>query len=98
MLLFFVQINIFHFQFIFPTILYNFRPPELGGCTGTLCLSDLRFPLMWKDLDHFRNRGDYRRYAVFALLRVGTEIYDTTLVNPVDRSVTDITFDDTVIL
>lgn len=54
-------------------------------------------PLIWKDSDHFKNKGDYRRFAVFVLLKIGTEIYDTVMVNPVDRSMTDICFDDIIV-
>ncbi|XP_050689508.1 rhotekin-like isoform X3 [Eriocheir sinensis] len=71
-----------------------------SGCQPSLarvCLSDLRMPLIWKDSDHFKNRGDYRRFAVFVLLKIGTEIYDTVMVNPVDRSMTDICFDDIIV-
>ncbi|XP_035732001.1 rhotekin-like [Vespa mandarinia] len=60
--------------------------------TATVSLSELRFPLMWKDLDHFKNRGDYRRFAVFCMARIGTEICDTILLCPIDRTHTDITF------
>lgn len=66
-------------------------------CKSTLCASDIRIPLMWKDTDHFKNKGDYRRYAVFCLLRVGTDIYDTSMINNVDRSMTDLTFDDVIV-
>ncbi len=41
---------------------------------------------------------DHRRYAVFCLVKIGTEIFDTELVKDVDRSMTDVTFDDTIIL
>ncbi|KAF2365018.1 Anillin domain [Trinorchestia longiramus] len=61
-----------------------------------VCISDLRMPLIWKDSDHFKNKGDFRRFAVFALLKIGTEIYDTAMINPVDRSMTDICFDDII--
>jgi len=66
-------------------------------CHGRLGLTDLRFPLMWKDTDYFKNRGDYRRFAVFCLAKVGTEVLDTSLVTPVDRSSTDITFSDAIV-
>lgn len=56
--------------------------------------TDIRIPLIWKDSDYFKNKGDYRRFAVFCLLKIGTEIYDTIMVN-VDRNITDICFDDT---
>lgn len=65
--------------------------------TATVSISDLRFPLMWKDLDHFKNRGDYRRFAVFCLARIGTEICDTSLLCPIDRTHTDITFGEPLI-
>lgn len=41
---------------------------------------------------------DYRRYAVFCLLRIGTDIYETSMLNNVDRSMTDLTFDDIMVL
>ncbi|XP_064601778.1 rhotekin-2-like isoform X2 [Liolophura sinensis] len=65
-------------------------------CKAKVCVSDIRIPLMWKDTDHFKNKGDHRRYVVFCLLKIGTEIYDTSMVNNVDRSMTDITFDDVI--
>lgn len=55
--------------------------------------SEIRVPLIWKDTDYFKNKGDYRRFAVFCLVQIGTEIYDTIMVN-VDRNVTDICFED----
>lgn len=74
---------------------FIFRPSE---STATVSLSELRLPLMWKDLDHFKNRGDYRRFAVFCMARIGTEICDTSLLCPIDRTHTDITFVDPLIL
>ncbi|GIY79212.1 rhotekin-2 [Caerostris extrusa] len=58
--------------------------------------NDIRMPLIWKDSDHFKNRGDYRRFAVFCLLKVGTEVFDTTMISNVDRSMTDIAFEDVI--
>lgn len=49
--------------------------------------------MIWKDTDYFKNKGDYRRFAVFCLLQLGTEIYDTIMIY-VDRNVTDICFED----
>lgn len=66
-------------------------------CTARICVTDLRIPLMWKDTDHFKNKGDYRRYAVFCLIKIESDIYDTAMINNVDRSMTDLTFDDTLI-
>uniref|UniRef100_T1JH77 Uncharacterized protein n=1 Tax=Strigamia maritima TaxID=126957 RepID=T1JH77_STRMM len=70
---------------------------KIEPCKAKVCVSDIRMPLIWKDSDHFKNKGDYRRFAVFCLLKLGTEIYDTLMVNNVDRSMTDITFEDVVV-
>lgn len=52
---------------------------------------------MWRDVDHFKNRGDYKRFAVFCLLKIDSQIYDTQLITDVDRQVTDVTFDDFIV-
>ena len=41
---------------------------------------------------------DHRRYAVFCLVKIGTEIYDTSLISTVDRNMTDLSFDDVIVL
>ena len=56
-------------------------------------VSEIRIPLLWKDTDIFKNKPDTRKFAVFCLLQIGTEIYDTFLTT-VDRTVTDICFDE----
>uniref|UniRef100_A0A3P9NQZ9 Rhotekin 2 n=1 Tax=Poecilia reticulata TaxID=8081 RepID=A0A3P9NQZ9_POERE len=58
-------------------------------CPGTVAITGLRFPLIWRDSDHFSNRGSSRRVAVFCLMQIGSEVFDTEMV-VVDRSVTDI--------
>nr|XP_034193746.1 rhotekin-2-like [Osmia lignaria] len=70
---------------------------NISDNNGKLFISDLRFPLMWRDSDHFKNRGDHRRFAVFCLARVGAEIQDTSLLYPVDREQTDISFPDVLL-
>ncbi|XP_063165757.1 rhotekin isoform X2 [Candoia aspera] len=78
------------------------RPSEAGPtdgrspCRGRICVSDLRIPLMWKDTEYFKNKGDLHRCAVFCLLQIGTEIYDTEMVL-VDRTLADICFENTVL-
>ncbi|KAI5706008.1 hypothetical protein M8J75_003945 [Diaphorina citri] len=75
-------------------------PPRMNGisgCKARVSLSDIRLPLMWRDSDYFKNKGDYRRFAVFCLVRSGTELYDTSLLCPVDRSHTDLTFQDVLL-
>lgn len=74
-------------------------PASKGGrATGKVSLSEIRMPLMWRDSDHFKNKGDHRRFAVFCLVKIDTEIYDTTLLCPVDRNATDISFNDAILL
>lgn len=65
---------------------------------GKVSLSELRMPLIWRDTDHFKNKGDHRRFAVFCLVKIGTDIYDTSLLCPIDRSATDVTFNDAILL
>uniref|UniRef100_A0A3B4CAI4 REM-1 domain-containing protein n=1 Tax=Pygocentrus nattereri TaxID=42514 RepID=A0A3B4CAI4_PYGNA len=52
----------------------------------------LRIPLFWKDSEHFSNKGNSQRMAVFCLMKMGSEIFDTEMVI-VDQSVTDICFE-----
>ncbi|XP_068535504.1 rhotekin isoform X6 [Anas acuta] len=78
------------------------RPSDAGPtddrlpCRGRVCISDLRIPLMWKDTEYFRNKGELHRCAVFCLLQIGVEIYDTEMVL-VDRTLTDICFENAVL-
>ncbi|XP_048859403.1 rhotekin isoform X3 [Brienomyrus brachyistius] len=65
-------------------------------CKGKVAISDLRIPLMWKDTEYFKNKGELHRCAVFCLLQLDGEIYDTDMVM-VDRTLTDICFDNTVV-
>jgi len=74
--------------------LYQVCSSRLRKCVETrLFAVEIRIPLIWKEAEYFKNKGDYRRFAVFCLLQMGSEIYDTVLVN-VDRNVTDICFED----
>ncbi|CAN0012147.1 unnamed protein product [Lampetra fluviatilis] len=65
---------------------------ERSTCKAKVCLSDIRIPLMWKDTDHFQNKGEFHRFAVFCLLKMDTEVFDTKMIT-VDRTVTDVLFD-----
>ena len=56
------------------------RPSYAG-----VSVSDVRIPLMWKRKDHLNDSGDRRRFAVFCLARIGAQIYDSSLICPVDR-------------
>ncbi|KAJ8025607.1 Rhotekin-2 [Holothuria leucospilota] len=67
---------------------------HLKPCKANVSISDIRIPLMWKNADHIMNKGDHNRYAVFCLLKVGTEIYDTELQMNIDRTACDVTFEE----
>ncbi|XP_038678326.1 rhotekin-2-like [Scyliorhinus canicula] len=69
---------------------------EHSPCSGKVAISDIRIPLMWKDSDHFNNRGRGQRFAVFCLVKIGTQIFDTEMVT-VDRTLTDICFENLMI-
>ncbi|XP_077586110.1 rhotekin-2 isoform X2 [Stigmatopora nigra] len=69
---------------------------ERVPCRGTVALSGLRIPLMWKDQDHFNNRGSSRRVAIFCLMKMGSQVFDTKMA-VVDRTITDVCFDEVAI-
>ncbi|KAB1267013.1 Rhotekin [Camelus dromedarius] len=71
-------------------------PAERSPCRGRVCISDLRIPLMWKDTEYFKNKGDLHRWAVFLLLQLGEDIQDTEMVL-VDRTLADISFQNNVL-
>ncbi|XP_054975746.1 rhotekin isoform X2 [Sorex araneus] len=71
-------------------------PAPRSPCRGRVCISDLRIPLMWKDTEYFKNKGDPHRWAVFLLLQLGEHIEDTEMVL-VDRTLTDISFQNNVL-
>ena len=56
-------------------------------------VSDLRIPLAWKHRDHLTDMGDNKKFAVFCIVRSGTQVYDTGLIS-IDRSVADLSFSD----
>uniref|UniRef100_UPI00358DEAF4 rhotekin-like isoform X2 n=1 Tax=Myxine glutinosa TaxID=7769 RepID=UPI00358DEAF4 len=67
-----------------------------SACSGRIAISDIRIPLMWKDKDHFKNNGGQRRYALFCLLRAGSQVCDSGLLL-VDASATDLCFESTTV-
>ncbi|XP_063781726.1 rhotekin isoform X5 [Pseudophryne corroboree] len=82
---------------------HSTRRPSDGGsiderlpCKGKLSISDLRIPLMWKDSEYFKNRGELHRCAVFCALQIRGEVYDTEMVF-VDRTSTDICFENAIV-
>ncbi|KAM4703372.1 rhotekin-2 [Rhinophrynus dorsalis] len=69
---------------------------ERAACPGKVAISGIRIPLMWKDSDHFSNKEKSQRHAVFCMLKLGKEIYDTDMVI-VDKTKTDICFENVIV-
>uniref|UniRef100_A0A8C5PA93 Rhotekin 2 n=1 Tax=Leptobrachium leishanense TaxID=445787 RepID=A0A8C5PA93_9ANUR len=65
-------------------------------CLGKVAISGLRLPLMWKDSDHFGNKEKSQRYAVFCMLKLGKEVFDTDMIT-VDKAMTDICFENRIV-
>ncbi|XP_076833724.1 rhotekin-2 [Brachyhypopomus gauderio] len=65
-------------------------------CKGKVVISGLRVPLFWKDSEHFSSKGSSHQVAIFCLMKIGSEIFDTEMVI-VDRSVTDVCFESVAI-
>ncbi|XP_075469087.1 rhotekin-2 isoform X2 [Ascaphus truei] len=65
---------------------------ERVPCPGKVAISGIRIPLMWKNSEHFSNKEKSQRYAVFCMLKLGQEIFDTDMVI-VDKTMTDICFE-----
>ncbi|XP_069769146.1 rhotekin-like isoform X2 [Narcine bancroftii] len=65
-------------------------------CKASVSISELRIPLIWKDTDYFKNKGGSPHYAVFGLMQIGCDIYDTEMVL-VDQTMIDICFESAVV-
>ncbi|XP_049711612.1 rhotekin-2 isoform X3 [Elephas maximus indicus] len=82
----------------------NFESQGRTACKGKIAISDpeanvmldIRIPLMWKDSDHFSNKEQSQRYAIFCLFKMGAEVFDTDLM-VVDKTITDICFENVTI-
>ncbi|XP_006147141.1 rhotekin-2 [Tupaia chinensis] len=74
----------------------NFESKGRTACKGKIAISDIRIPLMWKDSDHFSNKEQSQRYAIFCLFKMGAKVFDTDMVI-VDKTVTDICFENVTI-
>ncbi|XP_074238385.1 rhotekin-2 isoform X3 [Saimiri boliviensis] len=74
----------------------KFESKERTACKGKIAISDIRIPLMWKDSDHFSNKEQSQRYAIFCLFKMGANVFDTDVVN-VDKTITDICFENVTI-
>ncbi|KAF5892557.1 rhotekin-2 isoform X1 [Clarias magur] len=67
-------------------------PQDGIPCKGKVAITGLRIPLLWKDSEHFNSKGNSHQVAVFCLMKIGSEIFDTEMVI-VDRTITDICFE-----
>ncbi|XP_004681132.1 PREDICTED: rhotekin-2 [Condylura cristata] len=74
----------------------SYESKERSACKGKVAISDIRIPLMWKDTDHFSNKEGPQRYAIFCLVKLGAEVFDTDMVI-VDKTMTDICFENVTI-
>ncbi|XP_078421370.1 rhotekin-2 isoform X2 [Cetorhinus maximus] len=84
---------------VLPKVARRLSDPEMKehlACSGKIAISDIRIPLMWKDSDHFNTRGKGQRFAVFCLVKIGTQIFDTEMVT-MDKTHTDICFENLMI-
>ena len=63
-----------------------------------ISISDMRVPVAWNPDHLLRDVGDTSQFVLFALISCQGQIYDTTLVYPVDRQVTDVSFPDVISL
>jgi len=66
-------------------------------CKGRVAISEIRIPLLWKDYHKNNKLKDTSKYAVFCVLTAESEVQDTELVC-IDRSTTDISFNDVIVL
>ncbi|XP_076814627.1 uncharacterized protein LOC143460856 isoform X2 [Clavelina lepadiformis] len=69
---------------------------NLRTCKGRIAVSDIRVPLVWREVFSHSKSRDHNRHAVFCLLSVGSEVQDTELIC-VDKSTTDIAFSDVIV-
>ncbi|XP_075791001.1 rhotekin-2 isoform X2 [Pelodiscus sinensis] len=67
-----------------------------AACRGKVAISGIRIPLMWKGSEHFNNKERSQLFAVFCLLKMGAEVFDTDMVL-VDKGLTDICFENVTI-
>jgi len=71
--------------------------PSYGGVS----LSDIRIPLVWrptsKDVLNNEEMKRAHNFAIFCIARIGSQIYDTSLVHPVDDlACADVTLTDVI--
>ena len=61
-----------------------------------ISLSDMRIPLTWDPVGLLHDGSSSQVFGVFAIVACQGEVYDTTLLYPVDNQVTDLVFKDVI--
>ena len=80
--------------------LHKVRPLSTGSSPAPLAevsISDIRIPLRWNPFDLLNETGDSEKYGVFAIVSCQGQVYDSTLLYPVDNQVTDLIFKDVIV-
>nr|CAB3221884.1 actin-binding protein anillin-like [Phallusia mammillata] len=65
-------------------------------CKGRIAISNIRIPLVWREVFANSKSKDHGKHAAFCLLTLGSEVQDTELVC-IDKSTTDISFNDVIV-
>ncbi|XP_040075117.1 rhotekin isoform X3 [Ixodes scapularis] len=62
-----------------PTFNESTGSPSVEPSNARVAVSDIRMPLIWKDTDHFKNKGDYRSNNIPAGFEFRMEVYSHVL-------------------
>ncbi|GMT36777.1 hypothetical protein PFISCL1PPCAC_28074, partial [Pristionchus fissidentatus] len=60
-------------------------------------VSQISIPLAWNREQHFKHRGECRTFSMFVTVRCGEEMIDSKLVTGVDRTITDVNFNESFV-
>ncbi|KAF8355992.1 hypothetical protein PRIPAC_97615, partial [Pristionchus pacificus] len=60
-------------------------------------VSQISIPLAWNREQHFKHRGECRTFSMFVTIRCGEEMIDSKLITGVDRTHTDVNFNESFV-
>ncbi|GMT05837.1 hypothetical protein PENTCL1PPCAC_28011, partial [Pristionchus entomophagus] len=60
-------------------------------------VSQISIPLAWNRDQHFKHRGECRTFSMFVTIRCGEEMIDSKLITGVDRTHTDVNFNESFV-
>ncbi|GMR61687.1 hypothetical protein PMAYCL1PPCAC_31882, partial [Pristionchus mayeri] len=60
-------------------------------------VSQISIPLAWNREQHFKQRGECRTFSMFVTIRCGEEMIDSKLITGVDRTQTDVNFNESFV-